>query len=70
MSHEREETSLKGDLEQRFALEDVFASGQGVVTISSDMPNGGQWGIPRESDVATYESWEALTFSRLSATVH
>jgi hypothetical protein len=37
MSNEREETSLKVDLEQRFALEDVFAAGQGVVTISSDM---------------------------------
>lgn len=34
------------------------------------MPHGGQWGMPRECDVAVYESWEALTFSRLGATVH
>ncbi|WP_277594427.1 hypothetical protein [Pseudomonas chlororaphis] len=34
---EREEPNLKAELEQRFALEEVFAAGQGVVTISPDM---------------------------------
>lgn len=37
MSNEREEPSLKAELEQRFALEEVFAAGQGIVTISPDM---------------------------------
>lgn len=37
MSNKQEQASLKADLEQRFALEEVFAAGQGVIAISSDM---------------------------------
>jgi hypothetical protein len=37
MSKEREEAGQNADSEQHFALEDVFAAGQGVVVISPDM---------------------------------
>lgn len=48
----------------------VFYENEPITTSEGRLPNGGQWGIPRECDVAVYESWEALTFSRLAATVH